>query len=92
MIEIIHSLNLVKGGLGMALGTILPKFIVMNIPVTVCTFSEAKAGKFLHLLPIDSLLLMTQEAINSDMFTTQSEPGFTVVKPGGWFKCLEIMA
>ena len=76
----------------MALGTILPKFIVMNIPVTVCTFSEAKAGKFLHLLPIDSLLLMTQEAINSGMFTAQGEPGFVVVKHGGRLKCFEIVA
>ena len=40
MIEIVQAFYLVKGYLRMALGAVLPEFVVMNIFVTACAFSK----------------------------------------------------
>ena len=90
MIKIFHSLYLVKGNLRMALGAILPEFIVMNILVTACTFSKGKTFKLLHLFPILNGYFMAQLAINLQCLPRNGN-GTLDDQILGRFKCFKIM-
>ena len=91
MIEVLHSLYLVKGYLRMTLDTILTKFIIMDILVTVGAFPEGKTGELLHLFPILIGFFMTKYALSLGMFAFQRESGSPMIKSRCWIKCIEIM-
>ena len=68
VIEVLHTLYLVKGYLRMTLGTVLSEFICMNILVTAGAFSVGEAGEFLRLYPILNGFFMAKQAINTGVF------------------------
>lgn len=73
VVEIRHSLDLVKGFLRMAFGAILPEFVVMDIPVATGTFPERETGKLLHRFPVALGYFVALRTIHSCMFAPQSE-------------------
>jgi hypothetical protein len=92
MIESLHSLNLVKGYLRMALSAVLPEFIFMNILVTRGTFPKGQALKLLHLFPVLNGHFMAKLAIYQAVFPTQGEPCLFMIKIICGLKGIKIMA
>jgi ABC-type uncharacterized transport system permease subunit len=86
MVETLHPLDLVKGNLRMALGTVLPEFIFMNILVTIRAFSVSQAGKFLNLHAVLDGCFVTKLAINLGMFSEQGEFRLRMIKFYGRLK------
>ena len=75
----------------MTLNTVLPEFIIVDIFMATGAIFERNSGKFLHPDSVIIRHFMTCFAFNRNMFTSQFEPGFLMIKFGSRGKLRIIM-
>ena len=92
VIEILNTFDEAERLLGMALRTVLPELVAVNIFVAIRAIVEFKSFEFLVFLPVFSSGFMARDAGYLLMFSCQLKFRFAMIEFACRFECFEIMA